>query len=93
MGNVRVRLPPSLRQFWGGAREVRVEAATLADALRALGARHPGLAERVLDDAGRIRRHVHVFVNLDAVDRAPADVALADGDVVHVLPAVSGGLA
>ena len=84
MGRVRVKIPASLRQYWGGGPEMVVEAGTVREALGALGP----LSTRVLDDAGAVRRHVHVFVNLAA---APLDARLADGDVVHILPAVSGG--
>jgi molybdopterin converting factor small subunit len=69
-----------------------LDAETLADALTTLGARFPGLAARILDDQGRVRRHVLVFVNEESVShRAPGDVPLRDGDAVRILPAVSGG--
>ncbi len=89
---MRLRLPRSLLHYWGGAESLDVDAATLAEALTRLEERYPGLGARVLDDRGRVRAHVLVFVNRDDVrDRAPEDVGLAAGDVVHVVPAVSGG--
>lgn len=90
---VRVLLPRSLQTYWAGvAAALDVEGATLAAALEALSARHPGVGERIVDEQGRIRRHVLVFVNDASVAHlAPASVALKDGDTVRVLPAVSGG--
>ena len=85
MGRVQVRVPASLRQYWGGGSKVDVEARTVAEAIAALGP----LATRVLDDAGQPRRHVHLFVNSSAI--SDVDATLADGDVLHILPAVSGG--
>lgn len=85
VGKVKVLLPASLRLYWGGPPQTYVDAATLRDALAGLGP----LATRVLDDSGALRPHVHVFVN-----HAPTrglDAPLAEGDVVHILPAVSGG--
>jgi len=85
VGQVRIKVPASLRQYWGGGSQATIDARTLGDAIRGLGE----LATRILDDAGRVRPHVHLFVN-----ESPArDLAtpLADGDIVHVLPAVSGG--
>ena len=82
---MRVRVPAALRVHTGGAAHVDVEAATLRDALRQLGDATP----RVLDDAGLIRRHIHVFVN--GAQQPALDAPLAEGDVIHVLPAVSGG--
>lgn len=89
---VRVRLGRSLLEHWGGPPRVDVAAATLAEALFALDARVPGVRSRILDDQGRVRQHVLVFVNEESVrEREPADVPLRAGDTVHVLPSVSGG--
>ena len=85
VARVRVKVPAALRALSGGAAALDGEGRTLGEALQALGA----LVPRVLDDAGNVRRHVHVFVN-----SAPAralDAPLAEGDIIHVLPAVSGG--
>lgn len=84
MPRVLVHVPASLRAYWGGGARHETDAATLADALRSLGP----LTSRVLDDAGDLRRHIHVFVNHA---QAGLDRPLADGDVIHILPAVSGG--
>ena len=52
----------------------------------------PPLYRNVCDETGTVRRHVNVFVNSDNVrDRDGLDTALAPGDVVTILPAVSGG--
>lgn len=85
MGRVQVLIPAVLRDYWGGGSKVALEVSTVGEALAALGP----LASRVLDDAGRVRRHVHVFLNRDAVSDLAKPVA--DGDVIHILPAVSGG--
>jgi molybdopterin converting factor small subunit len=42
----------------------------------------------ILDERGRVRRHINVFVN---GERVGEDAAVADGDRVDVLPAISGG--
>ena len=51
--SVTVRVPTILRTYTGGAAEVAVDGATLADVVAALEAAHPGIAARVLDDEGR----------------------------------------
>lgn len=85
MARVQVLVPAALRQYWGGGAKLDVEAATVAEALGSLGS----LTSRVLDDAGRLRRHVHVFLNHSAV--ADIEARVAEGDIIHILPAVSGG--
>ncbi len=92
MAGITLTLPRSLRDYWAGDPEVRLEAKTLAEALAEVGRRWPGLAERILDDAGRVRPHVGLFVNaLPVMHRDPREVGLAEGDIIRVLPAVSGG--
>jgi molybdopterin synthase sulfur carrier subunit len=50
------------------------------------------LYRNVCDETGTLRRHLNVFVNSDNVrDRDGVDTKLAPGDVVTILPAVSGG--
>lgn len=90
---VRIVLPAALRRYWeADASELLVQGETLAAAVAELGARHAGLAARIVDEQGRVRRHVLLFVNDASVAHLdPSSVPLRDGDVVRVLPAVSGG--
>ena len=54
--------------------------------------RFPALHRSVCDETGAVRRHVNVWVNAAHVrDRGGLDAALAAGDVITILPAVSGG--
>lgn len=89
---VRVELPTGLREYTDGKDSFEVRAGTLADAVRALNAQFPGLRYRLLDDQGRMRRYVLVFVNEDPVAHLdPEAVRLKDGDTVHIVPSVAGG--
>lgn len=83
-----VRLRPPLRERAGGQREVAVEGATVAEALRVLERVHPKLAGWVLDDRGRVREHVAVFVEGERVD---GESKISDGDRLEIVGAVSGG--
>jgi molybdopterin converting factor small subunit len=50
------------------------------------------LYRNVCDETGRLRRHLNVFVNSDNMrDLDGVDTILASGDVITILPAVSGG--
>jgi sulfur-carrier protein len=94
---VVVHVPASLRQFSGGAGKLRVEcpdAATRAALFNQLHATCPGVVERALDEQGKIREHVNVFVDGESI-RAGAkrglQTPIAAGAEVWILPAVSGG--
>jgi molybdopterin synthase sulfur carrier subunit len=76
----------------GGAGEVVVEAATVREAIAAVEAQHPGLAARVLDEAGELRRFVNVFVADEDVRFLDGlNTTLNAGSVVSLVPAVAGG--
>ena len=83
---VSVRGP--LRKLAGGQAEHDVGGETVLALLRELESRHPGMAGWVLDERGTIRRHINVYVN---GERGGENTAVADGDRVEVLPAITGG--
>jgi molybdopterin synthase sulfur carrier subunit len=90
--SVVVRLPSQLRALVGGAGEVPVEAATVREAIAAVDAAYPGVAFRVLDDRGTLRRFVNVFVaDEDIRFLEGLDTVLAPGQTVSLVPAVAGG--
>lgn len=89
--SVTVLLYGAFRDFAGGRRAV-VEASTVREALDAAVARFPALRERLRDEHGSLREHLNVFANEDEIRRLDGErTALQDGDVVHIIPAVSGG--
>jgi molybdopterin converting factor small subunit len=90
--SVVVRLPSQLRSLVGGAGEVPVEAATVREAIVAVDAAYPGVALRVLDDRGTLRRFVNVFVADEDVRFLDGlDTVLEAGQTVSLVPAVAGG--
>jgi len=82
-----VRLRPPLSDL-AGRRDHLVEGGTVGEVLAALEGECPGVAGWILDENGRIRPHVNVFVNKHLGGR---ETEVAEGDRVHVLPAISGG--
>ena len=89
---VTVRIPTTLRPLSGGASTVEVEGETLTDVIAALDAAHPGFQDRLLDEAGTLRRFVNVFVDDDDVRYLDGlDTKVPAGQTVSIIPAVAGG--
>lgn len=89
---VTVFVPIPLRTCCGGAAELVVAAPTVRGALEEIEGRHPALYRSLCDETGALRRHIGLFVNKEHVrEREGLDTALAPGDKVTILPAVSGG--
>ncbi len=93
MAKVPVAIGSVLRNYTNGAARVEVdvtaEEPTLADVLAALEAGHPGIRFRMVDEAGRVRPHVQVFVG-GAIQRDPA-APVPPGAEVFIVGALSGG--
>ena len=88
---IEVRIPTILRTYTDGAKQVEGTGATLAELLVDLDAKHSGLRDRLVDDAG-LRRFVNVYLNDEDVRfLAGLETPVKDGDTVTVLPAVAGG--
>jgi molybdopterin converting factor small subunit len=89
---VTVHVPTPLRHYCGGADGLSLPASSVRAALEEVERRHPSLYRNLCDETGAVRRHLNVFVNASNVrDCAGLDTALAPGDVVTILTAVSGG--
>ena len=89
---VRMLLHGAYRGFAGGARELSLDAGTIREALDGLVRTHPNLSERLRDEHGKLRPHLALFINdNDARLLGWEDAPLRDGDIVHVIPAMSGG--
>ena len=87
-----VRIPTQLRPLTAGAGEVKAAGSTVREVLAALETDHPGIAARVLDDRGELRRFVNLFVAEEDVRFLEGlDTPVADGTTVSILPAVAGG--
>ncbi len=89
---ITIRVPSLLRDRCEGAAQLSLSAPSVRAALAQLERRHPSLHRSICDETGAVRRHVGVFVNTSHVrDLGGLDTPLAPGDVVTILPAVSGG--
>ena len=90
--SVSVRIPTILRTYTGGESEVKAEGGTLREVIADLEKNHSGISARVLDDAGKLRRFVNVYVGDEDVRFADGlDTATPEGVQVSIIPAVAGG--
>jgi len=96
--HVTVRIPGQLRTYTSGQAEIGIDvhvvvaAATVRDALMELSVMHPGVRDRVMDEQGRVRQHVNVFVGRESIRfMGGLDTPIADGAVLSIYPSVSGG--
>lgn len=86
---MKVHIPTPLRSYTDGEAEATAHGSTIAELLEDLDLRHPGIRFRVVDEQGRLRPHMRVFVNR-AIER-DLDLAVAESDEVVLMQSLSGG--
>ncbi len=90
MTSVELRLPSMLATVAGGITRIPVSGETARQALDDAFARHPLLRTHLMDEEGRVREHVHLFLNEDDI-RERLSAELREGDQLVVLQQMSGG--
>ena len=88
---ITVEIPPPLREQAGGNLKVSVTGATVQAVLEDLVKQYPALQSKLFNE-GKLRPHVNVLVNDEDIRYLDeTDTAVADGNVVALIPAVAGG--
>lgn len=86
---MKVRIPTPLRSYTHDEKWVESDGATVAELLADLDAHYPGIRFRVVDEQGRLRQHMKIFVDQEAVRDLSTPLAAA-GEVT-IMQALSGG--
>ncbi len=90
--SINVRIPTILRTYTGDQSQVTAEGATLTEVLDSLEASFPGIKARVVDEEGKLRRFVNIYVAEEDVRFADGlGTKTPDGAQVSIIPAVAGG--
>ena len=89
---VNIRIPTPLRKLTNNEELVEVKSGSVGSAIKELQSRYPGIQERLVDEAGAVRRFVNVYVNEEDIRFLKnQDTPLKDGDEVSIIPAIAGG--
>ena len=84
-----VHLPPTLPSLYADLpRRVKIDAATVDEAIERLDERWPGLRDRLCEPGPVLRTHINVYVDRE---RADLETTLAPGSRLDVIAAISGG--
>jgi molybdopterin converting factor small subunit len=86
---VKVRIPTPLRSYTDQQSVVEAQGVTVAELLDDLDGHFPGIRFRMVDEQGRLRKHMKVWIDQDAVrDLA---TAIPAGAEITIMQALSGG--
>lgn len=72
--------------------EVRVTGSTVSQALNDLTAQYPTIKPHILDNQGRLRRHINLFVNKENIKNLEGiETTVQESDLIILMPSITGG--
>jgi molybdopterin synthase sulfur carrier subunit len=87
-----VRIPTPLRKLTNELEVVQAAGANIGEVINNLDQAFPGLKERIVDDAGNVRRFVNIFVNDEDIRFLEEKAtAVKEHDEISIVPAIAGG--
>jgi molybdopterin converting factor small subunit len=88
-----VLVPTPLRRLTGGQSKLTVAGSDVGSLIHAVDAQYPGVAAKVFDSDGNVKRFIHIFLNDDEI-RTLQGLAtpVRDDDKVSIVPAMAGGV-
>ena len=87
-------IPGPLRIFSGGSSQVKIgtSPSTVRDALELLYIEYPGIRDRLINEEGRLREHINIFVGDENIrETGDFSTPLLAHTEISIVPAVSGG--
>ncbi|MGE4357091.1 MAG: MoaD/ThiS family protein [Candidatus Omnitrophota bacterium] len=89
---VKVRIPTPLQKITNNLPEVEGEGKNIEELIVNLEEKFPGIKERIVDEKGKIRRFVNIYVNDEDIRFLQMEkTPLKEGDEVSIIPAIAGG--
>src|SRR5215207_1334824 len=90
--SVTVSIPTPLRGFTAGLDSVELPGETVGQVLDGLMAAHAGLKRHLLQDDGRLRSFVNLYLNeTDIRHLSSVATPVRPGDVLTIVPSIAGG--
>lgn len=87
-----ISIPTPLRQFTNGQDSVALEGGTVGELLDALTLQFPGLKQHLLNDEGKLRSFVNVYLNDEDIRYLQKTASpVKDGDSITIIPSIAGG--
>jgi molybdopterin synthase sulfur carrier subunit len=89
---VKVLIPTPLRNLTNNQAEVLAEGGTIAELITNLSNSYNGLRDRLVDENGKIRRFVNIYLNEEDIRFLQGETTvLKAGDQISIVPAIAGG--
>ncbi len=85
-------IPTPLRKFTSNTAKIETKGGTVEESIQELTTNFPDLKKHLLDDKGKIRSFVNIFVgDEDIRDLQQEQTVIKDDAVISIIPAIAGG--
>lgn len=87
-----VSFTSALKRFYPDLGNMEVSGSTVAELLEEIEHRHPGLKDYLVDERGRLRNHVNIYIGQGLIeDRETLQDRVSNQDKILIFQALSGG--
>ncbi|MDP6504620.1 MAG: MoaD/ThiS family protein [Planctomycetota bacterium] len=87
-----MNIPTMLRTHTNGNASVNIDGVTLSEVFENLEAECSGIKERLVDEQGRVRRFINVYLDGEDIRfLSDLDTEVGEAKEVSIVPAVAGG--
>lgn len=87
-----VKFTRALKRFYPDLQDQELSGAGLPAVLEQLDAQFPGLKDYIVDEQGRLRQHVNIFIDGSLIkDRETLTDAFQAESEIYIMQALSGG--
>ena len=88
----QVNFTYALKRFYPQLAATEIKGNTIADIVDGINERFPGIKNYLVDEQGRLRRHVNIFISNELIsDRENLLDPVREEDEVYIMQALSGG--
>lgn len=88
----KVNFTYALKRFYPDLESVEIVAENVSEVVQHLNQRYPGLRDYLVDEQGRLRQHVNIFVGDKLIkDKEKLSDRVSEEDEVFIMQALSGG--
>lgn len=85
-------LPALMKYYVNDLSEVQVTGSTVSQAISDLTSQYPAIKPHIMDNQGRLRRHVNLFVNKENIKNLNGlDTSIDESDLIILMPSITGG--
>lgn len=89
---IEIKFTNALKRFYPDLAPVQSEVDTVLDVIQVINEKYPGIKGYIVDEQGRLRKHVNIFVDGRMIeDREKLSDGLQPGNEVYIMQALSGG--